>query len=217
MSLDLTREQIEDWKSTAFLSAHVMINGEEAVRDFVRLCDLALSALAPAAEPAIGLAAIDSADRLLAEVGYQPDCSIRHMLSIARSALASPVQPRAEERDNHELAGLARDQPGLGVKVGTSATALKGTFDSSAPINEASNPRIQGDAPATPPQAPSEAVARDFKALYMELLYAIGKKHHGESRHETALRYIQQAESPRASDSQACDASPSAGTPEEEK
>ena len=41
----LTRQQIEEWKATAFLAAHVMINGEEAVRDYVRLCDLALSAL----------------------------------------------------------------------------------------------------------------------------------------------------------------------------
>jgi hypothetical protein len=33
------------------------------------------------------------------------------------------------------------------------------------------------------------------RGSYHELLYAVGKKFPGESRHETALRYIQQAES----------------------
>ena len=32
------------------------------------------------------------------------------------------------------------------------------------------------------------------KDLYYELLYAVGKKYPGESRHETALRYILAAE-----------------------
>lgn len=31
-------------------------------------------------------------------------------------------------------------------------------------------------------------------AKYQELLYAVGNKHSGESRHETALRYIRNAE-----------------------
>lgn len=35
---------------------------------------------------------------------------------------------------------------------------------------------------------------RDNESLYMELLYAVERKHHGESRHETALRYIREAE-----------------------
>jgi len=35
--------------------------------------------------------------------------------------------------------------------------------------------------------------ARDA-AHYYELLYAVGKKYPGETRHETALRYIRQAE-----------------------
>lgn len=30
--------------------------------------------------------------------------------------------------------------------------------------------------------------------LYAELLYAVARKHPGETRHETALRYIRQAE-----------------------
>ena len=34
-------------------------------------------------------------------------------------------------------------------------------------------------------------------ALYNELLYAVAKKFPGETRHETALRYIRQAEAPQ--------------------
>ena len=32
--------------------------------------------------------------------------------------------------------------------------------------------------------------------LYHELIMAVGKKYQGESRHQTALRYIRQAEAP---------------------
>lgn len=34
----------------------------------------------------------------------------------------------------------------------------------------------------------------ELSAKYFELLYAVESKHPGESRHETALRYIRQAE-----------------------
>lgn len=36
--------------------------------------------------------------------------------------------------------------------------------------------------------------APDYKALYLELLNAVVMKYRGETRHGTALRYIQQAE-----------------------
>ena len=36
----------------------------------------------------------------------------------------------------------------------------------------------------------------EWREKYHELLFAVGKKHPGESRHETALRYIQEAERP---------------------
>src|SRR5690349_13637758 len=39
------------------------------------------------------------------------------------------------------------------------------------------------------------ASTEDYKALYMELLYAVARKWPGETRHQTALRYIQRAES----------------------
>jgi len=41
-----------------------------------------------------------------------------------------------------------------------------------------------------------EAGGRELErlALYNELLLAVCKKHPGETRHQTALRYIQQAE-----------------------
>ena len=36
--------------------------------------------------------------------------------------------------------------------------------------------------------------SRDYQALYFELILAVGMKHPNESRHQTALRYIRQAE-----------------------
>lgn len=33
-----------------------------------------------------------------------------------------------------------------------------------------------------------------LRSLYNELLNAVGRKHYGETRHETALRYIREAE-----------------------
>lgn len=36
--------------------------------------------------------------------------------------------------------------------------------------------------------------AATYKVLYEELIYAVGSKWPGESRHETALRYIKEAE-----------------------
>jgi len=35
---------------------------------------------------------------------------------------------------------------------------------------------------------------KDYKALYCELLYQVSTKHPGETSHETALRYIREAE-----------------------
>ncbi len=41
-----------------------------------------------------------------------------------------------------------------------------------------------------------------LRAAYNELLFAVGNKYPGETRHQTALRYIQQAEAPRISAAQ---------------
>lgn len=49
---------------------------------------------------------------------------------------------------------------------------------------------------ATPTPSGEREKALDYKTLYHELLYAVGKKWPGESRHQTALRYIQRAEAP---------------------
>jgi hypothetical protein len=46
--------------------------------------------------------------------------------------------------------------------------------------------------------AERDADIASLRGLYEELLYAVGKKHPGETRHQTALRYIQLAEKPRA-------------------
>lgn len=42
--------------------------------------------------------------------------------------------------------------------------------------------------------SPPPCSASDVSAKYNELLYAVARKFPGESRHETALRYIRQAE-----------------------
>lgn len=43
-------------------------------------------------------------------------------------------------------------------------------------------------------RTPSPAAAPDYEKLYHELLFAVGKKYPGETRHHTALRYILNAE-----------------------
>jgi len=42
--------------------------------------------------------------------------------------------------------------------------------------------------------SPAAQPPRDVSELYHELLYAVARKFHGESRHETALRYIRDTE-----------------------
>jgi hypothetical protein len=53
-------------------------------------------------------------------------------------------------------------------------------------LRRALNAGLRGDALPPPPQPYEEA--------YFELIYAVGMKHPNESRHQTALRYIRQAE-----------------------
>ena len=49
--------------------------------------------------------------------------------------------------------------------------------------------------PAAPPATQTAGMEeRDYKKLYYELLYAVGNKWPDETRHQTALRYIQNAE-----------------------
>ena len=55
--------------------------------------------------------------------------------------------------------------------------------------------------------APRVESRTDVSVKYQELLYAVETKHPGETRHETALRYIRQAETPR--DTKACSVAPS--------
>lgn len=57
--------------------------------------------------------------------------------------------------------------------------------------------RGSADASIAQAQADTAELAR-LRDLYYELLYAVGIKHPGETRHQTVLRYIQQAEAPRA-------------------
>lgn len=45
-------------------------------------------------------------------------------------------------------------------------------------------------------QAAASAPRADYHDKYFELIYAVGNIHQGETRHETALRYIRQAETP---------------------
>jgi len=50
------------------------------------------------------------------------------------------------------------------------------------------------DGKCHPPSVASPIASEDYKALYFELLYQVVRKHPSESRHQTALRYIKQAE-----------------------
>lgn len=49
---------------------------------------------------------------------------------------------------------------------------------------------------ASIPEIPdnSSKTSLDYEALYFDLLMAVGNKHQGETRHQTAKRYIEQAE-----------------------
>jgi hypothetical protein len=77
------------------------------------------------------------------------------------------------------------EQQAAEVLAGLAAVAIRGVTD--ARIAEA-----QTDA----------AELSRLRGLYEELLYAVGNKYPGETRHQTALRYIQQAEAPRISAAQ---------------
>lgn len=62
---------------------------------------------------------------------------------------------------------------------------------------------IQSEASVRVAEAKTDAdeLAR-LRGMYEELLFAVGNKHPGETRHQTALRYIQQTEAPRVSAAQ---------------
>ncbi len=53
-----------------------------------------------------------------------------------------------------------------------------------------------------------DAAITDASALYHQLLYAVERKFEGESRHDTALRYIREAESKIATPEQVSNAVP---------
>ena len=77
------------------------------------------------------------------------------------------------------------EQQAAEVLAGLAAVAIRGVTD--ARIAEA--------------QTDAAELAR-LRGLYEELLFAVGNKYPGETRHQTALRYIQQAEAPRISAAQ---------------
>ena len=95
---------------------------------------------------------------------------------IVRRRLTASAVPEEVRRLPQELRELAQNF--LMVEQGDLAEQLS---DMAADAEKAL---------ASPP-----AVSDDYKEKYHELLYAVAKKHPGESRHETALRYIKNAES----------------------
>jgi hypothetical protein len=56
--------------------------------------------------------------------------------------------------------------------------------------------------------SPAPGWQDDYKALYHELLYEVVKKHPGESRHQTAKRYIREHETPSDHQAKAAGVSP---------
>ena len=63
----------------------------------------------------------------------------------------------------------------------------------SRPTNSAGRPEARKSA-ATPAEPDEPSEARRLRKRYDELLYAVSRKFEGEDRHETALRYIREAE-----------------------
>ena len=131
-----------------------------------------------------------------------------HWHDFARQ-LERELAERTEERDEalgavrveracRELAALRSCQGPLGFVI---ATEMNGVMCVSDP---AYRTRESAEADAELPRARGiksevlgcyrEAPLSPLAAQYEELLYAVARKYPGETRHETALRYIRQAE-----------------------
>lgn len=59
-------------------------------------------------------------------------------------------------------------------------------------------PRLRMSTPLPDVVAAALRAKEEAERLYYELIYAVGNKYEGESRHETALRYIKNAENQRS-------------------
>lgn len=74
-----------------------------------------------------------------------------------------------------------------------SADPLRGELEAPYRVGSNGSP-VDFQLPTALTSLRGEGPQEDFKALYFELLLAVAKKHPSESRHQTALRYILQAE-----------------------
>ena len=68
---------------------------------------------------------------------------------------------------------------------------------------DSNNPDIQLRAAVTLRAALAAPQPEPLSDLYNELLFAVGKKHPNETRHQTALRYLKQAEATSAASTKA--------------
>ena len=107
----------------------------------------------------------------------------------------------------HELRALNKNyrcerrllvRPGETWQDGVEAAAdkfreLMQTYDSTEFDSDLVEDELRALSPATPEPSVADKLLRD---QYNELIMAVAKKHSGETRHQTALRYIQQAERP---------------------
>lgn len=87
--------------------------------------------------------------------------------------------------------------PGLKALVLRWQRACRMPNKSSAQVddaNEAAEALLAWVPPGGQAPAPVAQDETDYKARYFELLYQVASKFHGESRHETALRYLRQYE-----------------------
>jgi hypothetical protein len=137
-------------------------------------------------------------DSLRADYGNTNAAVLRHwkteILAMAEAEPSTPAEPqhfalpdgvadlfaRLERIGEREIANKVRE---LGLMLGTERT-MRAAWEKRAYQAEAE------------PSAPAE-LPKDYEALYYELIYEVATKHpSGESRHETAKRYIRERETP---------------------
>ena len=116
-------------------------------------------------------------------------CDQSGEIVMLEAAIALPVEPTAQP-----IKELNFEQT-RAVKEAQCIAAIEAYFRARPQLDSLDRVKVfqagfsRGYDAATPPP-----VAGDARANYDELIYAVGEKWPGESRHETALRYIRQAE-----------------------
>jgi hypothetical protein len=138
------------------------------------------------------------------------DAAFRDYLERARTVLATLYAvrpPVAAPSDVSGAAGVSRPSAYDAERASDTSTPPSGTplipdaakpsgqlhSDLNLSVPNKGDSGVLSTAPSVPASPPTRE-GPDYKALYHELILAVGNKYPGESRHMTALRYIQQRE-----------------------